>query len=102
MTTIDNISNDIRAYIYQNTNDLEQKLIPDSKLSVALVETAKDNTFTVKFTLTAPQFTIDAVGTSNNPFDAVKEAKEKMSTFLSDVKSQLRDFETATSPKVLH
>ncbi len=102
MATINNLPSDVRAYIYQNTNDLEQKMIPDSKLSVALIETTKDNVFKVKFTLTSPQFTVDAVGVSDNPFDAIKEAKEKMSTFLGDVKSQLDQFNDVAIPKILH
>lgn len=102
MTNINHLPNDVRAFIYQNTNDLEKNLIPGSELSVVLTETANHNKFKVKFTLKTNEFAVDAVGTADNPFDAVREAKEKMSTFLGDVSQQMGEFKQIEKPLVLH
>ncbi len=102
MTTIDNLPKDVRAYIYQNTNDLEARLLPNSQLSVMVIETNKKDNFKVKFTLTSPEFAVDATGTADNPFDAVKEAKDKMYTFLGDVKAELAGDKNFVTPLTLH
>jgi ribosome-associated translation inhibitor RaiA len=102
MANINHLPNDVRAFIYQNTNDLEKNLLPGSQLSVVLVDTANQEKFKVKFTLKTNEFAVDAVGTADNPFDAVKEAKEKMSTFLGDVNRQMAEFKTIEKPLVLH
>jgi ribosome-associated translation inhibitor RaiA len=95
----DNLPKDVKAYIYQNTNDLEQHMIPGGNLSVVLLQTAENRKFKVKFVLKTAEFAVDAIGEAQNPFDAVKEAKEKMDLFLGDVQAQLVSYE---KPKTLH
>lgn len=99
---LDHLPTDIKAFIYQNTNDLEKDLIPGSQLAVVMTTSPETSKYQVKFTLKTNDFAVDAVGTATDPFEAVKEAKEKMSKFLGDVTQEMNQFRKIEKPLVLH
>lgn len=87
-------SPELRAYLYQNINELEPHLLPNSSLSFSfkkIDDTAKKNAgaYKVKFVLDVNEMQIESRSIELDAFDAIRGAKETLLAQLFSIEDQL-------------